>query len=165
MMTTDVGFDQTAVSIKLGIQQAQLEQLVIQAVEYLPRPFSTNPFDEVADGGVVEHWFVDGKKAKPAEAGCLISQAFRRGVDWWRDSESGGLGNALQGDEPGAGVVVAPSLEELIPPDHPARFVAEFVDALGQDGWAELDMQMEGDSLGAPAYHPWQCSACGCTAS
>ena len=46
--------------------------------------------------------------------------------------------------------LLPPSLEELIPLDHPARFV----DALGQEAWADLDVHIEGDSLGAPAYHP-----------
>ena len=38
--------------------------------------------------------------------------------------------------------------------DHPARFVAEFVEALDRDAWAELGVDIEGDSMGAPAYHP-----------
>ena len=46
------------------------------------------------------------------------------------------------------------TLDELLPLDHPARFVAEFVDALDQDAWAELGVDIEGDSMGAPAYHP-----------
>ena len=50
--------------------------------------------------------------------------------------------------------MLPPTLDELLPPDHPARFVAEFVDALNRDGWAELGVEMEGDRLGAPAYHP-----------
>ena len=45
-------------------------------------------------------------------------------------------------------------LLELLPLDHPARFVAEFVDALDRDAWAELGVDIEGDSMGAPAYHP-----------
>ena len=41
--------------------------------------------------------------------------------------------------------LLPPTLDELVPPDHPARFVAEFVDALDGEDWTEL---------GAPAYHP-----------
>ena len=50
--------------------------------------------------------------------------------------------------------MLPPTLDELLPLDHPARFVAEFVDALDRDGWAELGVDIEGDSMGAPAYHP-----------
>ena len=50
--------------------------------------------------------------------------------------------------------LLPPSLDELLPLDHPARFVAEFVDALDRKGWAELGVEIEGDPLGAPAYHP-----------
>ena len=38
--------------------------------------------------------------------------------------------------------------------DHPARFVAEFVDALDREGWSELGVEIDGEVLGAPAYHP-----------
>ena len=50
--------------------------------------------------------------------------------------------------------LLPPSLDELLPLDHPARFVAEFVDALDTDRWTELGVEIEGDSMGAPAYHP-----------
>ena len=50
--------------------------------------------------------------------------------------------------------LLPPSLDELLPLDHPARFVAELVDGLGREGWAEMGEEIEGDPLGARAYHP-----------
>ncbi len=50
--------------------------------------------------------------------------------------------------------LLPPSLDDLLPLDHPARFVAEFVDALDREGWSELGVEIEGDPMGAPAYHP-----------
>lgn len=50
--------------------------------------------------------------------------------------------------------LLPPSLEDLVPADHPARFVAAFVDGLDGDGWRELGIEPDGEVLGAPAYHP-----------
>ena len=47
-----------------------------------------------------------------------------------------------------------PSLEELIPKDHPVRFVAAYVEAMDREAWADLGIDLEGEVLGAPAYHP-----------
>lgn len=52
------------------------------------------------------------------------------------------------------GWLLPPSLDELVPEDHPARFVAEFVDGLSRGDWEELGVAMEGEAMGAPAYHP-----------
>lgn len=51
-------------------------------------------------------------------------------------------------------LLLPPTLDELVPNDHPARFVAEFVDALDRSQWAEMGVRFDGDALGAPAYHP-----------
>ncbi len=47
-----------------------------------------------------------------------------------------------------------PTLDELLPPDHPARFAAVFVDALDRDAWIGLGIELDGEPVGAPAYHP-----------
>jgi transposase len=50
--------------------------------------------------------------------------------------------------------LLPPTLEELVPADHPARFVGAFVDALSRADWQALGVGPDGELLGAPAYHP-----------
>jgi transposase len=50
--------------------------------------------------------------------------------------------------------LLPPTLNELIPDNHPARFVAMIVDSLDAATWQKLDIKLEGETLGAPTYHP-----------
>jgi len=50
--------------------------------------------------------------------------------------------------------LLPPRLDELVPEDHPARFVAAFVDAFDRAAWEALGIGPNGEPLGAPAYHP-----------
>ena len=50
--------------------------------------------------------------------------------------------------------LLPPSLDDLIPDDHAARFVAAFVDGLDRGNWLEMGVEADGDELGFPAYHP-----------
>jgi transposase len=46
-----------------------------------------------------------------------------------------------------------PTLDELIPDNHPARFVAAFVDNFDNNMWLKMGIDLDGDPLGAPAYN------------
>ena len=50
--------------------------------------------------------------------------------------------------------LLPPTLGDLLPENHSARFVAAFVDGLDRVGWAGMEIDLDGDPLGAPAYHP-----------
>jgi transposase len=47
-----------------------------------------------------------------------------------------------------------PELDELVPADHPVRYVAMFVDGLGRAGWLKLGVAPDGEVRGAPGYAP-----------
>jgi transposase len=50
--------------------------------------------------------------------------------------------------------LLPPRLDDLLPDDHAARFVAEFVDSLDASKWQKLGIGINGELLGAPEYHP-----------
>lgn len=50
--------------------------------------------------------------------------------------------------------LLPPTLDELVSEDHPARYVALFVESLTPTEWLEMGILVEGDPLGAPAYDP-----------
>lgn len=52
------------------------------------------------------------------------------------------------------GWLMPPSADELLPPEHPARVVAAFVDSLTTDDWAALGITLLARRLGAGRYHP-----------
>ena len=50
--------------------------------------------------------------------------------------------------------LLPPSLDELIPADHTARFVAAFVDGLERETWIGMGLPVTAAAVGAWAYHP-----------
>ncbi len=52
------------------------------------------------------------------------------------------------------GWLLPPSMDEMLPLDHPARFVDAVVEGLGEEQWDELGIDLEGGPSGPPAYHP-----------
>ena len=58
---------------------------------------------------------------------------------------------------PGTDVALATDSGRSVACGSSARFVAEFVDALDRENWKELGVEIEGDPLGAPGYHPGRC--------
>ena len=50
--------------------------------------------------------------------------------------------------------LMPPTLDDLVPEDHPVRFAAAFVDGLDTEAWEELEIDLQGDLRGAGAYHP-----------
>lgn len=48
--------------------------------------------------------------------------------------------------------LLPPSLDDALAPDHPARFVAAFIDAIDAEAWTEMGIVLHGDPEGAPAY-------------
>ena len=50
--------------------------------------------------------------------------------------------------------LLSPALDDLLSQEHPARFVGAFVDGLPRDTWSAMEINLDGDPLGAPAYHP-----------
>jgi len=48
--------------------------------------------------------------------------------------------------------LLPPRLEDMIPPEHPVRFVGTFIDEIDLPGWR--DFGIEPEALGAPSYAP-----------
>lgn len=48
--------------------------------------------------------------------------------------------------------LMPPSLDDALAEDHPARFVAAFVDGIDAETWVKMGVNLSGDPAGAPAY-------------
>ena len=49
--------------------------------------------------------------------------------------------------------LLPPTLDDLLPEDHQARFISVFVEGMDRDAWANMELDVDGEPLGAPAYH------------
>ncbi len=49
--------------------------------------------------------------------------------------------------------LLPPTLDDLLSQDHPARFVGTVVDGLPRDAWSEMEIELDGDPLGAPGFN------------
>ena len=45
--------------------------------------------------------------------------------------------------------LLPPTLDEMVPKEHPARFVTGFLDGLGREDWADLGVEPEGGPAGS----------------
>ncbi len=53
--------------------------------------------------------------------------------------------------------LLLPTLDEMIPADHPVRFVAAFIDSLDGEMWKDLEIGLEGDPMDAGATTQGRC--------
>jgi hypothetical protein len=44
--------------------------------------------------------------------------------------------------------LIPPTLGELIPEDHPAHFIAEFLDYIDREVWIQLEVSPDGETFG-----------------
>ena len=54
--------------------------------------------------------------------------------------------------------LLPPTLDDLVPEDHPSRFVAAFVDGLDRIGWAGMEIDVDGAARTGALGHGWVCA-------